>query len=199
MSNYWATFVKTGNHCFRYDTRIYLNAVQSISNSDICIGAVVGKNPGSASPSNLNSNAMQMINLNGDKLLPTVRNIFIKAKTQAKKPIGSNEYVQVLNLFYLCDNNLSTAITSYSTVGPCTSLIDSAENKIFPLVWYVWGSPDGRIDCYKQRFSGINTNNHIYYHTTNNQVYCGFPDTNPARHTQGLKHASIIPALAPFV
>lgn len=188
-SYYWARFEKKGNHFFRYDTRIYLEEVQNISDDDVCIGAVVGKNPGSAKPSDEKSNAMQMIYLDGDKLLPTVRNIFKKAKEEA----NNNEYVQVLNLFYLCDKNLGAAISNYNNFIHKPP-IDSAESKEFPLVWYVWGGPDNRLDDFKSRFRNI-TEKHMYYHTTNGQVCFSFPDNNPARHTQGLKQANIIAAL----
>lgn len=48
MSCYWAKFEKLGNSIFRYDTIIYLNQVNSPGNNDKCIGAIVGKKPGSA-------------------------------------------------------------------------------------------------------------------------------------------------------
>lgn len=37
-----------GDEIFRYDTRVYLNPIDFPRGDDICIGAIVGKNPGSA-------------------------------------------------------------------------------------------------------------------------------------------------------
>lgn len=48
MSNYWAKFKKVDDDTFRFDTRIYLIKISEPSDDYICIGAVVGKNPGSA-------------------------------------------------------------------------------------------------------------------------------------------------------
>ena len=52
------------------DTRVYLKQIQKPSNNDICLGAIVGKNPGSARGAI--SNELVQIDLQGDKLLPTV-------------------------------------------------------------------------------------------------------------------------------
>lgn len=48
MSYYWAKFKKIDDNIFRFDTRVYLNPTKSPGENDICIGAIVGKNPGSA-------------------------------------------------------------------------------------------------------------------------------------------------------
>ena len=78
MANYyWAKFENIGNNIHRYDTRVYLIEINKPSDNDKCLGAIVGKNPGSARGTI--SNKLVNIHKNGDKLLGTVRNIFLEA------------------------------------------------------------------------------------------------------------------------
>jgi len=79
VSYFWAKFEKVDGQIFRYDTRLYIHSIKSPCNEDNCIGAIVGKNPGSAKANNENNCSLQEINLDGDKLLPTVRNIIEKS------------------------------------------------------------------------------------------------------------------------
>lgn len=98
MANYyWAKFENIGNNIHRYDTRVYLIEINKPSDNDKCLGAIVGKNPGSARGAI--SNELIQIDLQGDKLLPTVRNIFENAYKKCAKEILENSYIQVLNLF----------------------------------------------------------------------------------------------------
>ncbi len=48
MSFYWANFQTLSGHAFRFDTRIYFEDINKPKDNDLCIGAVVGKNPGAA-------------------------------------------------------------------------------------------------------------------------------------------------------
>ena len=90
MPLYWAKFKKNNGHTFRYDTRIYLTDIENISDHDICIGAIVGKNPGSAKATYISNTSIQPISLDGDKLLPTVRNIFLKALNETQLNVQKN-------------------------------------------------------------------------------------------------------------
>ncbi len=78
MSHFWAKFLSIDDETYRLDTRIYLKDIDSPREGDLCIGAIVGKNPGSAKQST-SSGELQSIELANDKLLPTVRNIVTKA------------------------------------------------------------------------------------------------------------------------
>ena len=49
-NRYRAIFRSEGDETFRLDTRVYLKEINEPQDSDICVGAVVGKNPGSAKP-----------------------------------------------------------------------------------------------------------------------------------------------------
>ena len=96
--DYLARFEKVDGELCRFDTRIYLNGYD-ISKDSNCIGAIVGKNPGSAIPRVLNE--LVPLELNGDNMLPTVRNRFIDGYRLAKKQIPTNSFVRVWNLFYI--------------------------------------------------------------------------------------------------
>ena len=48
MNNFWARFEEIDGSIYRWDTRIYIKPVNDTQGSDICLGAIVGKNPGSA-------------------------------------------------------------------------------------------------------------------------------------------------------
>lgn len=191
MSLFWAKFEKYGNDIFRLDTRIYLDDIKEPNIMDKCIGAVVGKNPGSAKRSN-NSASLQAIDLNGDKLLPTVKNIIQKAYQEANINPPKNAYIQVLNLFYLCNKNLDEAIVSMkNSHGPKTC---KSEEKIFPWIWYVWGAQDNTLDSYKKRFFRIQAGSHFFYDKNNGKIQNNVPDTKDfAKHTQGLRHDLIVP------
>jgi len=189
MGYYWANFREVNGDLFRLDTRIYLSNINNPCENDICIGAVVGKNPGSAMPkSNYQSNALTGINLNGDKFLPNVRNIVLKSMRE----ISTNQYIQVLNLFYLCDKNLYKAIARNQQIS--SKISDSSESKFFPWVWFVWGANSKELLKFKERFTCINSPNKFYFDNSKKEVIsCLPPFQKTARHTQGLVHSHIVP------
>ena len=192
MTNFWARFQKVENDIFRYDTRIYLTEIRIPHETDTCIGAIVGKNPGSAKAKDLSQSALQEIYLDGDKLLPSVRNIVLKSYSNAGKQITDGEYIQVLNLFYLCDPDLTNAIKSirkYHSPMHCDS-----ESKVFQWVWYVWGGEDENLTDFKIRFSKVNTTRHFYFGGDSKSIINNMPGArDKARHTQGLTHELVIP------
>lgn len=192
---YWGKFIKKGNNMFRLDTRIYLMEVDKPSDNDICIGALAGKNPGSAIPYDESTENIQPIKLDGDNLLPTVKSIFSKSYKNANKTILPNYYIQILNTMYLCDKDLSSAINKISN---CTEkLICETEKKSFPFIWYVWGNSDKNLNEFKKRFFNIKVNNHFYYNTNEKKIINNAPSlTDPARHTQGLSHDLVIPFIS---
>lgn len=190
MGNYWAKFREVEGQLFRLDTRIYLNNINEPSNRDICIGAIVGKNPGSARPiSNLKTFNYTEINLSGDKLLPNVLSII---KKSANKKIWKNEYIQVLNLFYLCNQDLNEAISAYKNVD--NPIICESETNFFPWVWFVWGDSNFSLNDFKLRFTKIKSKKCFFYDKTAQKIAERIPSTNDfARHTQGFSHNLITP------
>jgi len=151
----------------------------------------VGKNPGSAKAGNPSTLSLQKIRLDGDKLLPTVRNIVLKAYTAAGKQPPRGSYIQVLNIFYLCDPVLSRAINS---INRHTNLaVCQTETQSFPWVWYVWGNENPLLSEFKTRFSGLNTKVHFYFDKNEDVVVSATPGLKSfAKHTQGLKQEKII-------
>lgn len=193
MGYYWATFKRNNDNFYRYDTRIYFEPINQIEYNDICIGAVVGKNPGSALPVNLIENVPCEINLSNDKLLPTLKNIFAKANPS----LGGRQYVQVLNLFYLCNPNLNDAIRDYkkNNDGPFKISCHS-ENKNFKWLWFLWGGKNNQLTDMKSRFREVKTEKYFFLNNADKKIHEEFPDNNIcAKHTQGMSHDLVIPYL----
>lgn len=194
----WASFEQVGSDTFRYDTRVYLDPIGAPSQQDVCIGAVVGKNPGSARPLYASKSGLQPIDLGGDKLIPNVRSIVRKAYVLAAKTPPANAYIQILNLFYLCNPDLEMAIKRikiHSTAKVCPS-----ETNIFPWIWYVWGSHSDDLSLFKGRFATLMSNTHFFVNTASGLVvHSRATEDSSARHTQGLSHDLIVPALRRIV
>ena len=191
MSHYWAKFLFVNGETFRIDTRIYLKDI-----NDPCVGAIIGKNPGSAKPFGL-SGQLQPINLDNDKLLPTVRNIIKKAYLVAQVPLPDRGFIQVLNLFYLCNKTVFDAIAAIKKVAEpprCNS-----ECGVFPWAWYVWGGSSD-LKSFKKHFPKINANYHFYFDNSDKKVKDWMPNCYEfARHTQGLKQEYVIPHIAKII
>ncbi len=191
MTEFWARFQPVGQGIFRYDTRIYLHPIAKISPNDVCVGAVVGKNPGSANANDLSNPEIQPVRLDGDKMLPTVRNVVQKAYAKAGIEVSPGQYIQVLNLFYLCDPDLTRAIESmmrHSNGTFCQTEADS-----FPWVWYAWGGECKRLSELKDRFDNLSAFQHFYFDKNIGLVVSEAPSqTSFAKHTQGLKQESVI-------
>lgn len=197
MSHFWARFEVVNGETFRLDTRIYLKDIDIPNNNDRCIGAIVGKNPGSAKPSTL-TDQLQSVVLDNDKLLPTVLNVITKAYQCVNVSLPDRGYVQVLNLFYLCNSKLDEAIASIDRVAE-PPLCES-ETRLFPWVWYVWGDQSDQLDPRKKRFSQLNANHHFFFDKTLQEVRDGVPRCcDFARHTQGLTHDSVVPHIARLI
>jgi hypothetical protein len=131
MNQFWADFQQIRGSMYRFDTRVYLSQVEMPCESDLCLGALIGKNPGSAKPDHVTP-GLSEISLDGDKCLPTISSIVLKSYQHADIDPPPRGYVQVLNLFYVCDPNLATAIQSIQ--GESGSTTCSTENYIYPWV-----------------------------------------------------------------
>jgi len=192
-TNFWARFEEIDRSLYRYDTRIYIKPVNNIKEDDVCLGAVVGKNPGSAKGEV--SHNLKEIDLDKDKLLPTVRNIFLKAYELANIELPVRAYIQVLNLFYLCEPDLNLA--KDEAKGKIIKGICKTENKDFPFVWFVWGGNDNFLNSYKNRFSSLKSKQPFYYDNKKGEVIQNIPtDISSAKHTQGLTHDFVVPHIA---
>ncbi len=194
---FWAEFAASGKDIFRFDTRIYIDPVSNIKEKDCCIGAVIGKNPGSAKAAAV-GNGIQPIELNGDKLLPSVRNIVLKSYNKADIQPPERAYIQILNLFYLCNPNLNQAVSALKKNQNAANC--PTENLSFPWVWYVWGCASKSLNPFKSRFLKLKSDNHFYYDKIRSMVVTGPASVSAfAKHTQGLKHEYVVPYLAGIV
>lgn len=194
MHTYWAKFKSIRQDLFRFDTRVYLAPVGAPQEDDYCVGAIVGKNPGSAQP-HITTTRIQPVELNGDRCLPTVRHIIVKAYTSAGVQLPKRGFIQVLNLFYLCNPKLRQALSTIKAHGDVNCC--PAESRTFPWVWYIWGGSSKALNTYKLRFAHIDTSHHFYYDKLNKCIVdkAALPH-DFAKHTQGLKHTFVVPYIA---
>jgi len=197
---YWAKFEEKEGEIFRFNTRIYLQPIEKPLSTDVCIGAFIGKNPGSAQATNSKVSTLQRIQLGNDKLLPTIKSIMTKAYKVAGKESIPHSYIQILNLFYLRDQSLHQARRRIQGFLP-DHPIDCSENNKFPFVFYSWGGPNDRINEYKNRFiKNIRTNNHIWFDYNANRTNLTKPsETDFVKHILGLRHDNILSQIADVI
>ncbi len=190
MGCYWARFERNNGNIYRYDTRIYIDSIDEILDTDECIGSIVGKNPGSALPKDDVFDKLSEIDLSNDKLLPTVRNLIRKGNPN----IIGRKYIQVLNLFYLCNPDLEEAIKDYET--SLNPKICSTERKKFPWVWFMWGGYNMSLQGKKNRFKDISAPIKFNLNNQTKTIVEGLPEERVcAKHTQGMQHDLVIPYL----
>jgi len=188
---YYARFEPVAGHVFRFDTRIYLGKHDANEDGE-CVGAIVGKNPGSAKPTQLG--VLAPLNLDGDKMLPSVRNRFVAAYQNAGKSIPTNAFVQVWNLFYLCNPDLGAACSEISSLvnpPPCPS-----ESKKPTIIWFAWGGNDGYLNSFKQRFLSDQKSGFYYNHQSGMIISRAPSVTDFAKHPQGMPAMPIVNHLA---
>ncbi len=194
-THYWAIFEKRNGVLFRWDTRVYLQPMTAPSPQDPCLGAIIGKNPGSAQPTR-DGEGLQPIALGLDRCLLTVRSVVMKAYGSLGSSPPECGFIQVLNLFYLCDPQLKRAIGLLQTqfnseITPCLS-----ESRSFPWVWAIWGGPSRDLDPYKKRFVNLKSKCHFFVDKHTSHVTPGLASTDDfAKHTQGLRHDLVVPHL----
>jgi hypothetical protein len=186
-------FRRVGRSVFRLDTRIYLADLPAHRDDGQCVGAVVGKNPGSARGTRLN--VWEPLVLGNDKMLPYVRNRFLAAYERNGTRIPQFAFVQVSNLFYLCNENLSAGCREYAEIN--TPLRCHTECTRPQITWFVWGGSDNRLDCLKERFLRRRLRNPFYFDKYASCIVRELPTSFAfAKHTQGLASAEIEKLLA---
>ena len=196
-SAYWARFEAAGDLIWRFDTRIYATPRAQLRRRDKPIGCIVGKNPGSALPAIL-TGALQPVPLRGDRFLPTVRAVVGKSFADSGSRWPDDGYVQVLNLFYLCDRDLTRALRTLRDLSD--SPICPGERRRFPWSWFAWGGPDRRLDELKTRFLRRARRRAFFFCGDSQTAVNRMPGiTDRARHTQGMPHASTVANLRRLV
>lgn len=197
MSHYWARFKTLGGNRFRIDTRIYLEPTISPDIDDRVLGCIIGKNPGSATPAKRTAQLTPIV-LAGDKFLPTVLSVVHKAYAAAGAPVPSGAYVQVLNLFYLCDRDLNQAKRSFATIKRAPPYPE--EKQHYPWAWYAWGGPDRLLDPLKTRFDDLRSDSCFYYARDRDRIVTETPASRDlAKHTQGMPQAKVVSHLSQLI
>jgi hypothetical protein len=196
--SFFAEFHNTSHGDYRLDTRIYLDPAAVVSPTDSPIGAIVAKNPGSAKPNPAHGyGKLAPLLLHKDNMLPTVRNVFATARklaiSQGRTPDGN--YVQVLNLSYFCNPDISVLRTYLK--GGQTSHVCSRESTAYPVVWYAWGPSDSLLNPLKTRFSRLKACSAIFYDYNTKEVKTHIPTClDFVKHPQGMPHFPFINDLA---
>ncbi len=192
--SYYARFEEVDGQLFRFDTRIYLGA-HDLAAESICVGAIVGKNPGSAKPTELS--VLAPLALDGDKMLPSVRNRFRAAYQVAGKSIPNNAYVSVWNLFYLCNPVLDQACAVVNAMGNSPSC--ESEEGVPPVIWFAWGGNDARLNAFKQRYLTCQRNSFYYDHRAAKVIAQAPSAEDFAKHPQGMLARPVVEHLAGFL
>lgn len=193
-SCYWAHFTQIGDHVFRFDTRVYMQPVDECRLRDHVIGGIIAKNPGSAL-AGVVSPEIQEIDLNHDKLLPTVRQILLRSFQRANRELPARGYVQVLNLFYLCGKTYSIARRSVLDVE--APPVCPGESRVFPWLWYAWGNAPWKLPGFAERFKALAADRHFYYDFFKKRMVYRHPNAKAyPKHTQGLKQEPVLKHLA---
>ena len=109
------------------------------------------------------------------------------------------KYIQVLNLFYLCNKNADVAIKEIIKY-PSNDCICNKENNHFGIVFYAWGLKKG-LDFFKKRLiDKIKTNNHIWYEKEKNEIILIKPNCNDkVKHPLGLTQNILLPKLEKMI
>lgn len=197
-SAYWAIFERRGDDLFRFDTRIYGEATDRPRHGDRPLGCVIGKNPGSALPRHWEPGVLLPIALGGDRFLPTVRAVVRKAHAAAGVTWPSGQYVQVLNLFYLCNRDLRQARERLAQLRDAPRC--PAERRRLAWAWFLWGGPDTHLDPLKERFRRRPWQASLFVDGTGHVIRDRAPyPAEPARHTQGMRHDAPVAAFASLV
>jgi len=193
---YVARFEEIEGVLFRFDTRIYLGAYDP-SAKGVCVGAIVGKNPGSAAPQKLGE--LAALELKGDKMLPTVGNRFLEAFELARKQVPVNAFVRVWNLFYVCNKDLGQALMTAAQLSSRLPMCES-EGDAVPVVWFGWGDSDAELNPFKRRFLAHSYQQAFFYDGRQKKVIGTQPKEGDfAKHTQGMPAALVNAFLATLV
>jgi len=193
VPHFFAKFRQVEEFWIRHDTRIYLSDFTGTPVEGTCVGAIIGKNPGSATAKFAGWGELQLA---GDKLLPNVRNILLKAYDRAGKTPPANAYFQVLNLFYICSKNLPAATAILRNQK--NIFLDPVEQQSFNLLWIAWGGKSAILDPLKKRFVEDRPESKVFFYSpTATSTINRFPgDSELAKHPQGMPHAPVIGHLA---
>jgi hypothetical protein len=195
MGYFWAQFESAGENLFRFDTRVYLTDVSNCYESDPIIGAIVAKNPGSALPCDPKSRKLQAVSLNGGRLLATVHKVVKCSFREAGLEWPERGYIQVFNLFYLCDKDAKRAVRRALQLKLSNC---QRETHSVPWLWYALGNVGNKYpQLFPDRFREMPAANRFYFDHKRKEMMEGHPTpTAFPKHTQGLAQPPMIAHIA---
>ncbi len=169
---YYALFEDRDGRRFRFDTRVYLCDCEDHKQDDgkgICLGAFVGLNPGSAEPFR-ESDVGTWTRICADGTLRLIRCCFLGAA--GEEAPQQHAFVQVWNLFYLCDPESKRAVPAARKLGPPRPC--PREGAVNPkVVWFGWGRSPRWTENREEHFIGMNHENGVYYENKNGSPKLG--------------------------
>lgn len=135
MSSYYATasFQEKGGFMFRYDTKLWFDK-PARKEEGVCVGAVLGLNPGSSAPAEEPGVATV------DQTMGCILRAFETAASSLGKTLPKNAFVRMWNLMYLCDSNQGSAIEVWLRHPEFAAgdYLDPTESQAAPFVWFAW-------------------------------------------------------------
>lgn len=134
MPYYFAKFYSKNNLILRVDTRIYFGTKKPNSREGKCLGLVILKNPGSASPTNVGE--WSEIQIGNDKALPWLANVYQSVLKVLNLGIDENSYLRVCNLLPIREPNIDLAIKS---LNENKYFAEQIEYKVLPFIFFAWG------------------------------------------------------------
>lgn len=180
---------------YRHDTRIYLSQYTGSRACGRCVGAFIGKNPGTASRS-----ASGWGPINEDSTLRLIRSVWLKSLKSQIKP---GDYIQVLNMFYLCDKDFSRAVKLANSLA--LHFPDPSESKPVDTIWWAIGDYDFANRqlgvCVNRILNSVkNSRRHVFYDPRKNyrkgRAVLGIPSLGDfCKHPIGMPHAPLAKVL----
>lgn len=164
----------------RHDTKLWFSH-PSDSSTGICIGAVVGLNPGSSRPSTMDDGTVEV-----DPTMKRILLAFSDAYAELGLAIPKNGYIRMWNLCYLQEansNSFLSMLENSKTLEIYTSapMLDPTEHEQVPFLWFAWTARTPRQLALRSRRWWNNSHCPIAYlgpdgkpHTFYNENDCSF-------------------------
>lgn len=121
----------------RFDTKLWFNPPTN-PDAGICIGAVVGLNPGSSSPLPGKAGYTEV-----DPTMGRVLTAFADAYEELGRKIPENAYVRMWNLCYVREADSDQFLSAVSNAEERNALtspsaLDPTEGENVPCMWFAW-------------------------------------------------------------
>lgn len=128
-----ANFEKRDGRLFRYDTKLWFEK-PTRGGKGVCVGAVVGLNPGSAEPGAEKGSATV------DPTMHAILAAFELAAHNLGAKLPKGAFVRMWNLLYVCDSDEGSAVRTWLEHPEFVAgdFLDPTEKETAPFVWLAW-------------------------------------------------------------